>query len=55
MLVVFIGVGVDRFLGNLDSLVKDAIETHGSKITKTGVTQDKVELSPTSGAGNLRG
>lgn len=55
VLVVVIGVGVYWFLGNLDSLIKAAIEEYGSKITKTEVTLDKVEVSPTSGAGSLTG
>ncbi len=55
VLVVVIAVGVYWFLGNLDSLVKTAIEKYGSEITKTEVTLDKVELSPTSGAGSLSG
>ncbi len=55
VLVVVIAVGVYWFLGNLDSLVKTAIEKYGSEITKTEVTLDKVELSPISGAGSLSG
>lgn len=55
VLVVVIGVGVYWFLGNLDSIIKTAIETYGSEITKTQVTLDKVEVSPTSGAGSMSG
>lgn len=55
VVVVVIGVGVYWFLGNLDSLIKAAIEDYGSKITQTEVTLDKVEVSPTSGASSLTG
>ncbi len=55
VLVIVIAAGVYWFLGNLDSLVKTANEKYGSEITKTEVTLDKVELSPTSGAGSLSG
>jgi len=55
VLVVVIGVGVYWFLGNLDSIIREAIEKYGSEITKTEVTLDKVEVSPTSGAGSLSG
>ncbi len=53
--VVIVAIAVYWFVGNLDALVKTAIETYGSEITKTEVTLDKVELSPTSGAGSLSG
>ena len=55
VIVVVVAIAVYWFVGNLDSLVKTAIETYGSDITKTEVTLDKVELSPTSGAGSLSG
>jgi uncharacterized protein involved in outer membrane biogenesis len=55
VLIVVIAVGVYWFASNLDSLIKTAIETYGSEITKTEVTLDKVEISPTSGAGSLSG
>ncbi len=55
VLIVVIAVGVYWFASNLDSLIKAAIETYGSEITRTEVTLDKVEISPTSGAGSLSG
>lgn len=55
VLVVVVAVGVYWFASNLDSLIKTAIETYGSEITKTEVTLDKVEISPTSGVGSLSG
>lgn len=55
VIVVVLAIAVYWFVGNLDSLVKTAIETSGSDITKTEVTLEKVELSPTSGAGSLSG
>ena len=53
--VVVIAVGVYIFAANLDSLIKTAIETYGSEMTKAKVTLDKVEVSPTSGVGALSG
>ncbi|NKB54975.1 MAG: hypothetical protein GKS00_01425 [Alphaproteobacteria bacterium] len=55
VLIVVIAVGVYWFASNLDSLIKTAVETYGSEITKAEVTLDEVEISPTSGAGSLRG
>lgn len=54
VLIVIIAVGVYWFASNLDSLIKSAVETYGSEITKAEVTLDKVEIS-TSGAGTLSG
>ncbi len=55
VLIVVVAVGAYWFASNVDSLIKAAIETYGSEITKTDVTLDKVEISPTSGAGSLSG
>jgi hypothetical protein len=55
VLIVVIAVGVYWFASNLNSLIKSAVETYGSEITKAEVTLDKVEISPTSGAGMLSG
>jgi hypothetical protein len=49
--VVFVAIGVS----NLGGIVAKAIETVGPKITKTTVTVAGVSLSPSSGAGEIRG
>jgi len=49
-------VGVFVFvLSSLDGLIKDAVETHGSRITKAKVTLASVDIDLTSGRGALRG
>ncbi len=40
---------------NLDSLVKDAVETYGPQYTGVSVKLEKVELSPENGQGKLSG
>ncbi len=40
---------------NLDSIVKDAVETYGPQYTGVSVKLDKVELSPENGQGKLSG
>jgi hypothetical protein len=42
-------------LSNIDSIIKDGVETQGSKITQARVTLDDVEISATSGTGKLAG
>ena len=56
-LIVLIAVagGVYYVLNNLDSLVKQAIETHGSKATQTAVLVDNVKIDLASGAAGLSG
>jgi len=56
-LIVLIAVagGVYYVLTNLDSLVKQAIETHGSKATQTAVLVDNVNIDLASGAAGLKG
>ena len=53
--VVVIAAAVYFLASNLDSLVKAAIEDHGSKATGTQVRLAGVSLSPTSGEGTLSG
>ncbi|MEE4382211.1 MAG: hypothetical protein V2J02_09480 [Pseudomonadales bacterium] len=48
-------VAVLLLAGNLDSAVKAAIERFGPRFTGAPVTVDAVELSPTTGEGELRG
>ena len=49
-------VGVFMFvLSSLDGLIKDAVEAHGSQITKVRVTLAAVEIDLTSGRGALSG
>ena len=56
-LIVLIAVagGVYYVLTNLDSLVKQAIETHGSKATQTAVLVDNVNIDLANGAAGLKG
>ena len=41
--------------GNMDGLVKQAIETYGSSMTQAAVTVDAVEIQATNGKGVIRG
>lgn len=54
-LVVVIAAAVIFLFASLDSLVEAAIEEVGSDATQTSVRLDEAEISPTSGAGALRG
>lgn len=54
VIVIVVGAVVLLY-SNLDSIVKAAVEDVGSRATKTKVTLDSVDLSPTSGEGKLRG
>ena len=48
--------GVDAsLLASLDSLIETAVEEIGSEASQTSVQLDQAEISPTSGAGALRG
>ncbi len=40
---------------NLDSLIKSAIEKYGSQITGAPITVSGVDISPSTGAGTIRG
>lgn len=42
-------------VGNLDSIVKDGVESYGSEMTQATVTLDEVDISATSGEGKLGG
>lgn len=55
LLVVIVAGVVAYVLSNLDSLVKEAVETHGSAVTQAKVTLNEVKIEATSGAGALRG
>ncbi len=54
VVVVIIVAVVIFVISSLDSLIKTAVEEFGSKVTKTQVTLNEVEIS-TSGKGTLRG
>lgn len=55
VLVVIIAVGAFFLLGNLDSIVKAAVEKIGSDLTQTKVTLNDVNIEETSGKGVFRG
>ena len=55
VLVVVIAVGVFVFLGNLNDIVRAAVEKVGSDMTQTNVTLNEVDIELTSGKGALRG
>ena len=56
LLIIFvIASGIYYVLTNLDALVKEAIETHGSKASQTAVLVDTVKIDLTNGAGGITG
>lgn len=55
VLVVIIAAGAFFLLGNLDGIVKAAVEKIGSDLTQTTVTLDDVNIGETSGRGVFRG
>ncbi len=55
VLVVIVAAGAFFLLGNLDSIVKAAIEKIGSDLTGTEVSLNDVSIEETSGKGTLRG
>jgi len=55
IVLITVAVGVYYVLNNLDSLVEQAIETHGSKATQTAVLVDKVKIDLANGAAGLSG
>lgn len=55
VLIVVVAVGVFFLLGNLDGIVKAAVEKIGSDLTGTKVTLNEVNIEETSGKGVLRG
>ena len=42
-------------LSSLDEVIREAVQTHGSEITKTKVSLAEVDIDLTSGRGSLRG
>jgi len=55
IILIAVAVGVYYVLNNLDSLVEQAIETHGSKATQTAVLVDRVKIDLADGAAGLSG
>jgi hypothetical protein len=55
VLVVIVAAGVFVFLGNLNDIVRAAVEKVGSDMTQTNVTLNEVVIEITSGKGALRG
>jgi hypothetical protein len=55
VIIVAIAGSVYYVLTNLDSLVKEAIETHGSAATQTAVRVEKVNINLVEGAGGISG
>lgn len=55
VLVVIVAVGVFVFLGNLNDIVRAAVEKVGSDMTQTNVELSEVDIELTSGKGALRG
>ncbi len=55
VLVVIVAAGAYFLLGNLDAIVKAAVEKIGSDLTQTRVTLDDVDIEETSGRGVFRG
>lgn len=53
--IIGITAGVYYVLTNLDSLVKTAIETHGSEATQTAVRVDQVKIDLANGAAGFSG
>ena len=55
IVIVAIAAGIYYVMTNLDALVKDAIETHGSKVTQTAVRVDRVKINLADGAAGVSG
>lgn len=55
VLVVIVAVAVFVFLGNLNDIVRAAVEKVGSDMTQTNVVLNEVDIELTSGKGALRG
>ncbi len=55
VLVIVVAVGVFVFLGNLNDIVRAAVEKVGSEMTQTNVTLNEVDIELSSGKGALRG
>lgn len=56
LLLMIVAVAIALWLrGNLDGLVKDAIQSQGSAMTQATVSVGQVEISPGDGKGVIRG
>jgi hypothetical protein len=55
IVVIAIAVGAFYLLSNLNSLVADAIETHGSEVTDTSVRVSGVDIALREGRGTITG
>jgi hypothetical protein len=55
VLVVVAAVGIFVLVSNLDSVIKQAIETVGPKVTQADVTVEEVTLDLADGAAEIRG
>lgn len=55
VLAVIAAVGIFVFLGNLNDIVRAAVEKVGSDMTQTNVVLNEVDIELTSGKGTLRG
>lgn len=55
VLLAAVAGGLYWLRGNMDSLVKDAIEKYGSAMTKAAVRVASVEIKPADGRGVIRG
>ena len=55
VLVVVIAIAIYFVLGNLDSIVKKAIEHFGSEVTQTAVRVKKVHIDLAKGSGGIYG
>ncbi len=55
LIAITISVAVYYVFSHMDSLVKNAIETYGSQVTRTAVRVDRVHIEIKNGAGTING
>jgi len=55
ILIVVIAIAIYLVVGNLDTIVKKAIEHYGSQVTQTAVRVQKVHIDLTNGSGGIYG
>jgi len=55
IVILAIAGGTYYIFSNLDTLVKSAIEKHGSEVTKTAVSVGEVKIKLTDGSGSIKG
>lgn len=55
VVVILIAAGAYFLFSNLGSIIKAAVESFGTEITQAKVELNSVDLSPTDGAGAMRG